>query len=110
VSNVNGNPKQLAENGEAIYKQKYQKEYERLYPGKFVAIDRSTENAFLADTPEGAVELLQKENPNSFFHLVKVGSAGVYKVGYSVHGNDCDWLFQYFGFFCHRDCCLLPCN
>ncbi len=91
---MNGNPKQLAEKGEAIYKQKYQKEYERLYPGKFVAIDLSTEKAFVAETPEDAVQALQKENPKSFFHLVKVGSTGVFKVGYSIHSNERDWLFQ----------------
>lgn len=90
---MTGNPKQLAEKGEAIYKSKYQQEYERLYPGKYAAIDLATEKAFVADTPEGAVELLQRENPKSYFHLVRVGSTGVYKVGYSVHTNDRDWLF-----------------
>jgi hypothetical protein len=79
-----GSPKQLAEKGDAIYKQKYRQEYEQLYAGKFVAIDLSTEKAYVADTPEGAVELLQKENPRSFFHLFKVGTASVIKVGYNT--------------------------
>jgi hypothetical protein len=87
------NPKQLAEKGEAIYRNKYQQEYERLRIGKYVAIDLSTEKAYVADTPEGAVELLQKENPKGFFHLIKVGSPGVFKVGYSYR-NERDWLFQ----------------
>lgn len=91
---MNGTPKQLAEKGEAIYKGKYQEEYEHLYPGKFVAIDLDSEKAFVADTPEGAVGLLQQENPESFFHLIKVGSPGVFKVGYSAHSDDRDWLFQ----------------
>jgi hypothetical protein len=90
---MNGTPRQLAEKGEAIYAQKYKQEYERLYPGKFVAIDIGTEKAFVADTPEGAVELLQKENPKAFFHLVKVGSSGVFKVSCSVHGDDRNWVF-----------------
>ena len=94
MSTVNGNPKQLAEKGEEIYKRKYKQEYERLYPGKFVAIDVGTENAFVADTPEGAVEILQKENPKAFFHLVKVGSPGVFKVGYTLHNHERDWLLQ----------------
>lgn len=94
MSIVNGTPKQLAEKGEAIYKAKYQQEYERVYPGKYVAIDIGTEKAFVADTPEGAIELLEKENPKAFFHLVRVGSAGVFKVGFSSHhSNDCNWLF-----------------
>jgi hypothetical protein len=91
---MTGNPKQLAEKGEAIYRQKYKDEYERLYPGKFVAIDLASQKAFVADTPEAAVELLQKEIPGSFFHLIKVGSPGVFKVGYSVHNDERDWLFQ----------------
>lgn len=89
-----GTPKQLAEKGEAIYKQKYQQEFERLHPGKFAAIDIDTEKAYIADTPEAAVEALQKVRPAGFFHLVKIGSTGVFKVGFSVHPNGCDWFFQ----------------
>jgi len=89
---MNGNPRQLAEKGEAIYKAKYQQEYERQYPGKYAAIDVTTEKAFVADTPEAAVELLQKENAKAFFHLVRIGAAGVFKVGFSVHSNDSNWL------------------
>jgi hypothetical protein len=88
------NPKQLAEKGESIYKNKYQADYERLHAGKYVAIDINSEKAFVADTPEAAVELLQKENPKGFFHLIKVGSSGVYKVGYNIHHHERDWLFQ----------------
>ncbi len=88
------NPKALAELGEKIYREKYKEAYEREQAGKFVAIDLNTEKAFVADTPEAAVELLQRENPNSFFHLIKVGSPGVFKVGYSVHNNERDWLLQ----------------
>ena len=91
---MNETPKQLAEKGEAIYRSKYKQEYEQKFAGKFVAIDLTTEKAFVADTPERAVELLQKENPKSYFHLVRVGSAGVFKVGYSVHNNERDWVFQ----------------
>lgn len=91
---MSSNPKQLAEKGEAIYNEKYREEYERLHPGKYVAIDLGSGKAFVADTPEGAVVLLQKESPRSFFHLIKVGSPGVFKVGYSVHNNERDWLFR----------------
>ena len=91
--NPSQNPKQLAEKGEAVYRNKYQADYERRHVGKYVAIDINTEKAFVADTPEAAVELLQKDNPDSYFHLIKVGSPGVFKVGYGVH-NERDWLFQ----------------
>lgn len=91
---MDGNPRELAQKGEAIYKKKYKEEYERLHPGKFVAIDLQTERAFIADSPEEAVGLLQRESPKSFFHLIKVGSPGVFKVGYSVQADERDWLFQ----------------
>jgi hypothetical protein len=90
---MNGNPKQLAEKGEAIYKAKYQTEYEQVYPGKYVAIDVTTEKAYVADTPERAIENLQSENAKAFFHLIRVGSLGVVKVGFSTqNGDDCNWL------------------
>lgn len=90
---MNANPMRLREKGEEIYKQKYQAEYERLYPGRYVAIDISSEKAFVSDTPEEAIRKVQESNPDSFFHLIKVGSSGVLKVGYSV-GDERDWLFQ----------------
>jgi hypothetical protein len=90
---MNSNPAKIGEKGNAIYRQKYQADYERLHPGKYVAIDVTSEEAFLADTPEEAVKLLQERNPNSFFHLIKIGSPGVFKVGYGVR-NERDWLFQ----------------
>jgi hypothetical protein len=90
---MNSNPAKIGEKGNAIYQQKYQADYERLHPGKYVAIDVTSEEAFLADTPEEAVKLLQERNPKSFFHLIKIGSPGVFKVGYSVR-NERDWLFQ----------------
>jgi len=90
---MDSNPTKLGEKGNAIYREKYQAEYERLYPGKFVAIDVTSEEAFVADTPEEAIKTLQARNPNSFFHLIKIGSAGVYKVGYGI-SDERDWLFQ----------------
>jgi len=74
-----GSPEQLAEKGYAIYKQKYRQEYEQLYAGKFVAIDLSTEKAYVADTPEGAVELLHKENPQSLFYVIKLGTQEAFR-------------------------------
>jgi hypothetical protein len=76
---MTGNSKQTAEKGYAIYKQKYREEYEQLHPSEFVAIDLSTEKAYVAHTPEGAVKLLQKENPKAVFHLIKVGAQEVFR-------------------------------
>lgn len=86
-------PQVLAQKGEDIYNKKFRKEYEEKYQGKFVAIDISTENAILADTPEDALLKAQKESPDGFYHLLKVGSTGVYRIGYTS-GEYGDWLFR----------------
>lgn len=86
-------PQVLAQKGENIYNNKYKQDYEKKYQGKFVAIDISTEKAYLADTPEEALKKAQKDNPEGFCHLVRVGSEGVFRIGYTS-GNHGDWLFR----------------
>jgi hypothetical protein len=82
-------PQGIAEKGETLYKSRFKALYEVQHPGKYVAIDISSEEAFVADTPEAAIEAAQTSHPDGFFHLVKVGSAGVYRVGYArQHGLD----------------------
>ena len=90
-------PEMIAHRGEAIYKEKFQEVYERLlrskYFGKFLAIDISSEKAFVDDTPLGALQKAQAENPDGLFHLVKIGFPGVYKLGYTS-GERGDWIFR----------------
>jgi hypothetical protein len=76
---MTGKRNPIAEKGYEIYKQKYREEYEQVYPSEFVAIDLSTEKAYVAHTPEGAVKLLQKENPQSVFHLIKIGTQQAFR-------------------------------
>ena len=85
------NPKVVAERGEKIYQEKYKAEYERLYPGKFVAIDVTTEAAFVSDTPEGAIKQGQAQAPLGIFHLIRVGQPGAFRVGYIFDGEP-DWV------------------
>jgi hypothetical protein len=87
------NPKAMAERGEKIYDEKYRSEYEQLYRGKFVAIDITTANAFLADTAEGAFAKARAESPKGVFHLIKVGQPGAFRVSYTSHAA-LDWLFR----------------
>lgn len=86
-------PQAIAEKGENIYKTKFQKEYEQKYPGKFVVIDITSEEALVADSPEKAIEAAQSKNPGGLFHLIKIGSSGVYRVGYTS-GTPRDWVFR----------------
>ncbi len=85
-------PHAIAEKGEQIYREKYRADYEQKFPNKFVAIDITTGNAFVADTPTEAILAGQRaEDAGGPFHVIKVGSPGVYRVGYS--GSHHDWIF-----------------
>jgi len=75
-------PQAIAEKGEKIYKEKYRDEFERIHQGKFVAVEIETEKAYVGDTPEKAIESAQHECDGGYFHLIKVGSPGVFRVGY----------------------------
>ncbi len=86
-------PQTLAEKGERIYNQKYRSDYEARHLGKFVAIDVDSELAFVGNTPEAALQSGREKNPQGAFHLVKVGSPGVFRVGYAGRQSG-DWIFQ----------------
>jgi hypothetical protein len=63
----------IADRGEAIYAEKYKKEFERLHHGKFAAIDVETEQASLSETSGGALLEAHRRSPNTFVHLIRVG-------------------------------------
>jgi hypothetical protein len=88
-----GNPKAVAEQGERLYQEKFRKDFEAKYLGKFVVIDVVTEKPYVGDTPESAYELAREDAPKGIFHLLKVGQPGAFRVSYSSHG-DMDWLFR----------------
>ena len=75
-------PQAIAEKGEAIYLKKYKIEFETRYPNKFVAIEIDSGQAFIGNTAEEAIEKAQTERDGGLFHLIKVGSPGVFRVGY----------------------------
>jgi hypothetical protein len=85
------NPQEIAEAGRKIYADKYQADYERRYPGQFVAIDVESEEAFVAQQPEEAVKRAREALPQSLLHLIKIGSSGAFRVSYTKH-VDGDWL------------------
>lgn len=83
-------PQAIAEKGEKIYTDRYKTEYEKKYPGQFVAIEIDSGEAFRATTPEEAITMAQEARDGGFFHLIKVGSPGVYRVSYNNVWRD--WL------------------
>lgn len=86
------NPKAVAEAGERIYREKFQERFEAECLGKFVAIDVKTEEAYIGDSPEEALNEARQKAPTGIFHLIKVGSPGAFRVGHSNAAPD--WLFQ----------------
>ena len=76
-------PQEISDRGDAIYKGKFQSLYEKQHHGKFLAIDVTTQEGYLADSPEEALKIAQSQNINGYFHLVKIGSAGVFRVSFS---------------------------
>jgi hypothetical protein len=87
------NPKAIAELGEKIYSENYRSAYELEHPGKFVAIDVKTKQAFLGDTAEEALDAARNAAPNGVFHLIKVGATGAFRVSYTSNGH-LDWLLR----------------
>jgi hypothetical protein len=86
------NPKALAELGEKIYNEKYRAKFEADHDGKFAAIDVQSTEAFIGNTPEEAVTLARSARKDVLVHLIKIGSAGAFRVSYTSHAN-ANWLY-----------------
>lgn len=79
------NPQQVVEEGNRIYAEKYKKELEGTSTGQFVAIDISTEEAYVAPFAEEALEKAKELAPNGLFHLIKIGAPAAFRVSYTSH-------------------------
>lgn len=86
-------PLEIAERGQKIYEEKYKDAFEREFLNRFAAIDINTGNVYVADSPTEAILSAQRAKQAGPFHIIKVGAAGVYRVGYSGGGRR-DWLFR----------------
>ena len=75
------NPKAISGAGEQIYDQRYRHDYERDYPGQFVAVDVLSGNATRGGTSSEALLKARQQYPKSVFHLIRVGHAGAFEVG-----------------------------
>jgi hypothetical protein len=75
MPNPPSNPQEIAEAGERIFREKYQKRAEEQHTGKFLAINVRTEEAFLGHGPEEALQRAKDTDPQGLFHLARIGSA-----------------------------------
>lgn len=73
-------PKELAQKGLDIYNRKYKAKLEEEFRGKYVAIDVYSEDHFIGNTPEEAIENAIARKPEGFFHLIRIGYDGVYRI------------------------------
>jgi hypothetical protein len=72
----------IAQRGEAIYKEKYQEEFEKSCNGKFVAVNVNTGDATVADTSSEAIRIALEKDPSGLFHLMRVGYQAAFEAGW----------------------------
>jgi hypothetical protein len=77
-----GDAAKIAEAGDKIYHERWQQQYEPSHNGDFVAIDIATGEAFLAKEAVDALEQACAANPESFFHLIRIGSEAAFEGGF----------------------------
>jgi len=75
------NPKAISDAGERIYDERYRQDYERDYPGQFVAVDVLSGNVTRGGTSSEALLKARQQYPKGVFHLIRVGHAGAFEVG-----------------------------
>ena len=71
-------PREIADAGEKIYKEKYQADFEARYQGQVVAIDITTQRALVARSMREVSEHARKTCPGSLFYFLKVGAPAVF--------------------------------
>jgi hypothetical protein len=72
----------IAERGEAIYREKYRGDLEKTSNGKFIAINVTNADATSADTGEEALRLALEKDPSGFFHLIRIGHKAAFEAGW----------------------------
>jgi hypothetical protein len=72
------NPTRLAELGWKLYEERFKDEYFPAHTGEILAIDIESSTAYLGKSPLEALTIAKAANHNGHFHLIKIGSAGVY--------------------------------
>ncbi len=73
---------EIAQRGEACYKQKYQDELEETCNGKFVAINVNTSEATVADTSHEAIRVALEKDAAGLFHLMRIGYQAAFETGW----------------------------
>ncbi|MGH9732967.1 MAG: hypothetical protein ACRD8A_00065 [Candidatus Acidiferrales bacterium] len=75
---------EIAQRGESIYRERYEREFVEKFPGKFVAIDVRTEEATVSNSAEDAVRVALEKDSEGFFHLIRVGRPAAFDAGWYI--------------------------
>lgn len=91
---IPSNPNAIVELGEKIYEERYRKQFEAEHVGEFVAINVNSGHATLGATAEEALRKARESDPKGLLHLIRVGSPGAFRVSYTLHHGNYDWLYR----------------
>ena len=78
------NPQVISEVGRKIYGDKYQSDYEARYPDQYAAINVLDGSATVGNTRFATLTNARNQYPNGLFHLIRIGHAAAYEVGFSL--------------------------
>ena len=73
-------PAAFAQQAETIYDHKYRAVYETRYHGQIVAIDVSSEEAFVGKTELAALNKARRKHPDHVFYFMRVGYKAALRV------------------------------
>ncbi len=73
-------PATFAQQAEVIYDRKYRTRYEGRYHGQIVAIDVSSEEAFVGRTELAALNKARRKYPDHVFYFLRVGYKAALRV------------------------------
>ena len=68
--------------GERIYAQRFQSEFESRFGGQFAVVDIQSAQAVVAEFPEAALEKARTKFPGGVFHLIRIGSRSAFHMSF----------------------------
>jgi hypothetical protein len=69
----------VADRGEHIYKERFQATCEKEYRGQYIVIDILTKQAYVAPSPEEAIDRTKAAAPDGLFHVMRVEASAALK-------------------------------
>ena len=77
-------PKEITDQGAAIYDRLYRADFESKWVGRYAAVDIRSEQVTVEDYPETALAKARAIFPDGVFYLLRIGSPGAFKLSRRV--------------------------